>query len=134
MPIEYSYLVASSALLFIYICGEMTAGHMQYSTKELLGARDHFERPAGAFGRAQRSTRNMVEALVMFAPLILIAGQTDSFNQWTSLASVLFFWSRVVYAPLYWFGVPVLRSLVWFVSVGATVLVFFQVLPFSGAA
>ena len=76
----------------------------------------------------------MLEAMIMFAPLILLAEATGRFNEMTALGAAIFFWSRLAYAPAYWFGVPVARSLIWFGGVIGTVMVFLQVLPFSGAS
>ncbi len=49
----------------------------------------------------------------------------------TALGAALFFWGRLAYAPLYWFGVPWLRSAAWFVGIIGIVLVFLQIIPFS---
>ena len=70
----------------------------------------------------------------MFAPLIIVAHATDRLNDMTALGAAIFFWGRVVYAPTYWFGIPVVRTLAWFASVVGLVMIFLQVLPFSGAA
>ena len=134
MPIELSYLTAAVALFFVYIFAEVIAGNLQYSMKELLGARDNLPDYNSAVGRCKRATSNMVESMIMFAPLILVAHATDRLNDMTALGAAIFFWGRVVYAPTYWFGIPVVRTLAWFASVVGLVLIFLQVLPFSGAA
>lgn len=134
MPIELSYLSASVALLFIMLLAEAVTGNLQYSTKDLLGARDEMAAPNAVVGRCKRATQNMLESLAMFAPLVLIAVLAERTNSLTALGSAIFFWSRVAYAPTYWFGIPVIRTLVWFGGIAGIVLVFLQVLPFSGAA
>ncbi|MEO1101338.1 MAG: MAPEG family protein [Pseudomonadota bacterium] len=133
MPIELSYLSASVALFLIYLLGEVVTGNIQYNPKELLGARDTMPPNNMAVGRAKRATQNMLESMIMFAPLILIAHATDRFNDMTELGAGLFLGARILYAPFYWFGVPVLRSLAWFAGVIGIVIVFLQVLPFTGA-
>ena len=134
MPIELSYLVASVALFFVYIFAEVIAGNLQYSTKELLGARDDLPEYNSAVGRSKRATSNMLESMIMFAPLILVAHATDRLNDMTALGAAIYFWARVAYAPTYWFGVPIVRTLAWFASVVGIVIIFLQVLPFVGAA
>ena len=41
----------------------------------------------------------------------------------TVWGAALYFWGRVVYVPLYAFGVPYIRSLVWLVSLAGLVMV-----------
>ena len=67
----------------------------------------------------------------MFAPLILVAAHLGKLNDMTALGAALFFWGRVAFAPLYWFGVPWLRTLAWFASIAGIIVVFLQVIPFS---
>jgi uncharacterized MAPEG superfamily protein len=133
MPIELSYLSASVALFFVYLLGEVVTGNMQYKPKDLLGPRDNLPPQNTAVGRAKRATSNMLESLIMFAPLVLIAAYTNRFNEMTALGAAIFFWARVAYAPSYWFGLPVVRSLIWAVGLIGMGMIFLQVLPFSGA-
>lgn len=134
MPVELSYLSASVALLFVMLLAEAVTGNLQYSTKDLLGARDDMAPPNAAVGRSKRATQNMLESLAMFAPLVLIVVVAGRSNDMTALGSAIFFWSRLAYAPSYWFGIPVVRTLVWFGGIAGIFIVFLQVLPFSGAA
>jgi uncharacterized MAPEG superfamily protein len=46
---------------------------------------------------------------------------------------MLFFFSRLLFAPLYWFGVPVVRTLAYFGGVAGLIMIFLQVIPFTGA-
>lgn len=67
--------------------------------------------------RLQRAQANLFETLPLFAAAVLIvhaAGRAGELSAWGSIA---YFGARVLYVPLYAFGVPVLRSLVWGVSV-----------------
>ena len=134
MPVELSYLVASVALFAVYIVAEVIAGNIQYSPKELLGARDNLAQYNTAMGRAKRATSNMVEAMIMFVPLVLVAHATNSFNDMTALGAAIFFWARVAYGPTYWFGIPGVRTLAWFAGMVGIVMIFLQVLPFSGVS
>lgn len=134
MSTELSWLSAAAALFFIYILGETVAGNRQYKPKELLGPRDGLAPYSPALGRAKRATANMIEAMCMFVPLVLIVELSGRSNQWTELGCVLFFFARLAFAPLYWFGVPVLRTLAFFVGAAGTIMIFLQVLPFSGVS
>ncbi len=46
----------------------------------------------------------------------------------TVLACELYFWARVAYVPLYAFGVPVVRTLVWLVSFAGLLMLLFGIL------
>ncbi|MBY9067799.1 MAPEG family protein [Hyphomonas sp. WL0036] len=134
MSVELSWLSATVGLFVVYILGEAYAGHRQYSGKELLSARDNLAPYGPLMGRAKRATANMVEAMCMFVPLVLLVEASGRSNQWTELGAAIFFFARLAFAPLYWFGVPAVRSLVFFVGVVGLVMMFLQVLPFSGVS
>ena len=134
MGIELSYLAAAVALFFVHLLAEVVTANLQYKPKDLLGSRDGIAPQGPALARAKRATQNMLEAMIMFAPLVLIAHAAGRLNEMTALGAAIFFWSRVAYAPAYWFGIPVARSLIWFGGVIGTIIIFLQVIPFSGAA
>ena len=134
MGVELSYLAAAVALFFVHLLAEVVTANLQYKPKDLLGSRDGIAPQGPALARAKRATQNMLEAMIMFAPLVLIAHAAGRLNEMTALGAAIFFWSRVAYAPAYWFGIPVARSLIWFGGVIGTIIIFLQVIPFSGAA
>ena len=41
----------------------------------------------------------------------------------TLWGTALYFWARVVYVPLYAFGVPYVRGLVWLVSIAGLAMI-----------
>ena len=77
-------------------------------------------------GRAARAHRNMLENLVLFAILVLVARAVNVSNAMTLLGAQLFFWSRVAHAIIYIAGIPWLRTAVWGVSVIGLILIFWQ--------
>lgn len=134
MPIELSYLVCAVLLYGVMILVQAIASNLENKPVDLAGARDGIVETSVLVGRARRANQNMVEALLLFAPLVLVAAHLDRFNEMTQLGAGLFLAGRIAYAPLYWFGVPWLRTFAWLAAVIGTVLVLLQVLPFSGAA
>lgn len=87
------------------------------------GPRDEPGPPVGRVtGRLQRAQKNLFETLPLFAALVLIAHVAGREGGATRLGALLYFWARVVYVPLYGFGVPYLRSLAYVVSVVGLVL------------
>ena len=130
---ELSWLSATAALFFVYIFGEIVTGIRQYKLGDLLGARDNLAPYSPGLGRAKSATANMIEAMCMFLPLVLVAVLSERTNQWTELGCMIFFFARLAFAPLYWFGVPVVRTLAYFAGVAGLIMIFLQVLPFTGA-
>lgn len=81
-----------------------------------LSNRDSLPEPTPLGGRAERAAANTIEALLLFVPLALVA-QLAGHAEGVLLGAQIFFWSRVVYLPVYLAGVIYLRSLVWGVGV-----------------
>jgi uncharacterized MAPEG superfamily protein len=134
MPVEASWLSAAVAIYFLMICVQAVISNLENNPAAMLGARDSLN-PDGRFSaRAKRANANMVEALLLFAPLMLLVIMLDRGNEMTALGGMLFCAGRAAYAPLYWLGVPYLRTLAWLAGVVGVVLIFLQVLPFTGAA
>ena len=52
----------------------------------------------------------------------------DAADARTALGAQLYFWSRVVYVPLYAAGIPYLRSVVWAVSIVGLLMVLSRLL------
>ena len=131
MPLELSYLSASVILYSVMIVVQAVFSNLEHGPVPLAQARDNISDESVLVGRAKRANQNMVEALLLFAPLVLIAVVTERTNPMTELGAGLFLGGRIAYAPLYWFGVPWLRTLAWFVAAVGAFLVLLQVLPFS---
>ena len=68
----------------------------------------------------------MIENLVVFAALVLVAVAAGRTNAMTLLGAQLFFWARLAYAVVYLIGIPWLRTGVWAVSVVGLALIFLQ--------
>jgi uncharacterized MAPEG superfamily protein len=60
---------------------------------------------------------------VFFAAAVLMANAAGRHNWMTAWGVQLYFWGRVAYLPLYAFGVPLIRSLIWNVATLGIVLV-----------
>ena len=130
MPIELKYLVASALLFILMIGAQALMGIVYQGIVPLVGSRDSLKDDTVLIGRAKRANQNMIEAMVLFTPLVLVAAQTNNLNATTALGAALFFWGRAAFAPLYWMGVAWLRTIVWFVSVIGLLMILSQILPF----
>ena len=68
-------------------------------------------------GRMLRAFHNFRETFVYFAASVIILTMLGKASATSALGAQLYFWARVVYIPIYAAGVPVLRTIVWTVSV-----------------
>lgn len=134
MPLEFSYLVSAVILYFVMIAVQAALSNMENKPADMMGARDSISDRGAMLGRARRANANMVESLLMFVPLVLVAHGAGALNEMTQLGAGIFLAARIAYAPLYWFGVPYLRTLAWFAGFAGIILILLQILPFSGAA
>ena len=76
--------------------------------------------------RARRAHANLVENLVVFAALVLVAQVAGKTNEWTALGSQLFFWGRVGHVITYVAGLVPWRTLVFAVAVLGEWMIVFQ--------
>jgi uncharacterized MAPEG superfamily protein len=94
-----------------------------------MSARDSDPPPPGRLtARVQRAQANLFETLPLFIAAVLIAHGANIHNSHTVLGCWLYLGARLVYLPLYAFGIPVLRTLVWAVSVWGLIMLFKAVL------
>ena len=101
---------------------------MQVGLRTLAGNREGLPEIRGWGGRAARAHRNMLENLVLFAVLVLVAALADKTNATTLLGAQIFLYARIVYAPVYIAGVPWLRTAVWTVSIIGLAMIFLQLI------
>ena len=117
--------VLCALMPMIYVSGELLApGGVEWG----LGNRDtSFELPPWA-ARAKRAHANLVENLVPFAALVLVAHVSGRANEMTALGATIFFFSRLAYALVYTAGITVVRTLILFVGAGGLLLILIQLL------
>jgi uncharacterized MAPEG superfamily protein len=128
MKPELMWLAWAVALAFAQMLVAVSGATLQVGLPTLAGNREGLPPCTGWAGRAQRAHHNMLENLVLFAALVLIAVAAGKTNATTLLGAQLFFWARLVYAFVYLAGIPWLRTLVWLVSVIGLALIFLQLL------
>lgn len=128
MSLELNLLVWSVVLAFAQMLVAVLGATQQVGLPKLAGNRDDLPAIESWAGRAQRAHHNMLESLVLFAALVLIAHVAGRTNAMTALGAQLFFWARLAYAVIYVAGVPWLRTGVWFISIIGLILIFLQLL------
>jgi uncharacterized MAPEG superfamily protein len=117
LNIEVRILVWSVVLGFVHIVAASHAASLQRGYKWTASARDGDVAPlARVAGRLDRALRNFSETFPLFAALVLAAQALGRHDVVTESGAVLYFVARLAYLPLYAFGVPLVRSLVWNVA------------------
>ncbi|WCL55431.1 MAPEG family protein [Gimibacter soli] len=117
MSVELTMLLYSTILFFVLIMIPAGEAILKNGGAVQAGPRDNMPEPSVFNKRATRLRNNMMENMVMFAPLVLIAHAAGVSTDATILGAQLFFYARVVHAVLYLFPVPWVRPLAWAVSV-----------------
>ena len=117
---ELVCLELSVVLWIVHILSVAGAAEFALPLSYLVSSRDTPAAPKGlVFGRAQRALTNYVESFTAFAALDLaFIALHWSAGIWPTVWIV----ARIVYLPLYLFGVIYVRSLVWGVSLVAIVM------------
>jgi uncharacterized MAPEG superfamily protein len=100
----------------VHLMAVAVVGGRQRGLTWSAGARDTPIPLTGVGGRLERAAANFRETFPLFAATVLIATLADRLGPLTSVGALLYVGGRVAYLPLYAFGVPWLRSAVWFVS------------------
>jgi len=123
MSIELKMLVWSLVLGIVHILLAATLGTAQRGLQWNASARDGVPQPlTGIAGRLDRASHNFLETFVFFAAAILALLLTQKTDAQTALGAQLYFWSRLVYLPVYAAGIPYLRTVVWAASMAGLVM------------
>ena len=128
MTIDLQMLVWSAALALVQVVIAVVAAHSQVGLAMLAGNREGMAPLTGWAARAQRAHLNLLESLVVFAIVVLVAQAAGRANEMTALGAQLFFWGRVAYALIYIAGIAWVRTAAWAVSIAGIVLVMVQLL------
>jgi uncharacterized MAPEG superfamily protein len=128
VPIELRLLVWASILALAQMAVALFFAIAQVGLPRLVGNRESLPALEGWAGRAQRAHRNMLESLVIFAALVLVAHATGKLNSVTAFGAELFFFGRLAYAPVYIIGIPGLRTALWGVSFAGLLQIIAQLL------
>lgn len=128
MTPELIYLVWSAVLTLVLAVIAVAGATQEVGLPRLAGNREAFGEMSGWAGRAVRAHRNMLENLVLFAILVLVARAVNVTNPMTLLGAQLFFWGRLAHAIIYIAGIPWLRTAAWGVSIIGLILILWQLL------
>ena len=111
-------LAFSVILLLVHIFLQAFFATRELGTQWNMGARDGSDRAKSLFaGRATRASANFRETYPAFLALMLLSEFLPVNVMMTVVGGTLWAIARVFYLPLYLFGVPYIRTVVWLVSI-----------------
>jgi uncharacterized MAPEG superfamily protein len=128
MSPDLKYLLFSTILTFVQVLIATALANQAVGLPALAGNREGLGELTGAAGRAKRAHLNMLENMVLFTALVLIAAVSGKANAMTAMGAMIFFWARVAHAIIYVAGLPWLRTFAWAVSVIGMVMIALQLL------
>ena len=126
MKPELNLLLWSVVLTVVQMLVAAQAAFNKVGLMALVGNREGMLVLTGWGGRATRAHRNMLENLVLFTALVLVAVAAGKTNDMTLLGAQLFFWARLAYAAIYVAGIIWLRTAAWAVSIAGLIIIFAQ--------
>ncbi len=123
MTIELKLMAWSLVLAIVQILAFDVARTGQYGIKWNTGPRDEAMPPLSPVAeRLNRAQANLYETLPLFIAAVLGLHVLGISTPMTVLGAQLWFWGRVIYVPLYAFGVKMVRSIVWLASFAGLVM------------
>jgi uncharacterized MAPEG superfamily protein len=128
MKPELMLLVWAVLLALVQMLVAAQGAMMQVGLPALAGNREGLPEIKGWGGRAARAHRNMLENLVLFAALVLVAVAAGKTNAMTLLGAQIFLYARLAYAVVYVAGIPWLRTACWAVAVVGLAMIFVQLI------
>jgi uncharacterized MAPEG superfamily protein len=129
MPIELKIAALGALLLFVHIFTATRFKTAQYGRMWNVGARDDKLPAANPLtGRTMRAQANFQETFPIAIVALLGVVLANKTSATTALGGWIWLGARVVYLPLYAAGVPVVRTIVWAVSMAGLVMVIWPLL------
>ena len=129
MPIELKIAALGALLLFVHIFAATRFKTAQYGRKWNAGARDEALPPPNAMtGRLMRAQANFQETFPIAIVALLGVVIAERTSQWTALGGWIWLGARVAYLPLYAMGVPVVRTVVYTLSIVGLAMVIWPLL------
>ena len=117
MAVELRIAGLGALLLIVHLFVAVRLKTRQYGTKWNVGARDESLPPlnpvAGRLARAQANFLETFPVAIVALLGVVIAGRT---SHWTALGGWIWLGARTIYLPLYGFGVPVVRTVIWTIA------------------
>jgi uncharacterized MAPEG superfamily protein len=123
MTVEMTMLLYSVILFFVLIVVQASIAIKENGAQVQAGPRDDLPEPSIFSKRVSRLCNNMMENLVIFGLLVLIANAAHVSTSLTILGAQIFFFARLAHAVIYIAGWPVIRPLAYFTGVAGCIMI-----------
>ena len=129
MSLELYVLCLSIILGIVHIVLASHSASLQRGYHWTASARDKLLPPlTGVAGRLARALTNFLETFPFFDVLVLAVHATGAYSSLSKWGVLLYFGGRLLYLPLYAFGIYLVRSLAWNVATAGIFLLLGSVL------
>lgn len=122
MTIEIQVLGWAGLLAAAQVILMAVPANLQLGSGYLATARDEPRPLSGVPARLERAWRNHLESLLLFAVAVLVVSLGGRSSPFTEGCALAYLAARIVYVPLYGFGVKWWRTAVWAVGFVASIL------------
>jgi uncharacterized MAPEG superfamily protein len=122
MPIEIKVLGFAALLQFVQFVLMAVPVNIQLGPRYTGGNRDEEQRAVGVAGRFKRALDNHFEGLILFTIAVVVVVLGNASSSTTEACAWVYLVARVLYVPAYASGVFLVRSLIWSVGFGATLV------------
>jgi len=114
MTIEAVSILIYTMLLFGVVVTQATYAGITAGNAFGFSNREGPQPGLGPFGRrVDRTLANLKEGAIIYLPLAVMAVALEVSNIWTVVAAVSTIISRTLYVPIFFAGIPVLRTVIW---------------------
>ncbi len=123
MNTEIQVLAATGGLALVLTLFQGTRNVIALGLVTAAGNQEDIAPWTGWNDRLNRALRNLLEAIVVYAPIAIAVHELGVSNETSALGAEIFFGARVVHAIVYTAGIPWVRTAAWFAGVVGILMV-----------
>ncbi len=123
MTTEALMLAATGGLLFLLTVIQGTRNVLVLGVATAAGNQHDIALWTGWNDRLNRAIRNLIEAIAIFAPIVIAVQISGLNNETTAMGAQIFVIARIAHAVVYTLGVPWVRTAAWAVGVVGIIMV-----------
>ena len=122
MTTELLMLAATGGLLLLLPLIQGTRNVLVLGLTTAAGNQEDIAPWTGLNDRLNRAIRNLIEAIGIFAPIVVAVLISGSNNETTAMGAQLFVIARVAHALVYTLGIPWVRTAAWAAGVAGIIM------------
>lgn len=123
MTVEMQILGLTGLFLLVLTLIQGTRNVLLLGLPTAAGNQHEIDPWTGWNDRLNRAIRNLIEAVAIFAPVVLAVQMLGLNSDVTALGAQLFLAARVLHAIVFTAGIPWIRTTAWFIGVAGILMV-----------